>query len=159
MTASSEVNREVDDRDGQDALRSALHALVDAALDRRPLDRPWRPLERRQQQAFNQPLPQTPALPQTLVETLRDHGLLDPAFASHPRFFGWVLGSGRPEGKLGAVAAALTNVNAFGGAQISTVVERQVLDWTRAALELDAFSDGILVSGSSEANQIGRAHV
>lgn len=148
-TAASSGVSEPDD----EAWTAALHALVEGV---EAPSRPWRPLERRTQAEFDRPLPEAGCAPDELIRTLRQHGLLQSGFSHHEHFLGWVMGAGRREGRLGAVAAALTNVNAFGGAQAASVVEAQVLRWTAELLRLGA-RESVLVSGTSEANLLGLA--
>ena len=144
----------------REEFRRAAHNMIDLAFDHwEKLDKkpPWRPLERRTQAFFNSALPETPTSPDDLVQALRTQGLLNPSVHAHPKFFGWVIGSGHFEGLLGRLAETLTNTNAFGGAQVSTLVEKQVLSWTQEALSLPLHTNGVCLSGSSEANLLGLA--
>lgn len=144
-----------------EALRRAAHRLLDAAFDQlldvRRRGRPWRPIERRARAYFASPLPERPESPEQLADVLLSMGLLDPPGHAHPSFFGWAIGAGTLEGSLGALVAALTNVNAFGGAQVATLVEAQVLSWTAEALALPRHARGVLLSGTSEANLVALA--
>ena len=141
-------------------VRAALHRLLDRALDRRArIDRarPWRPLERSTQAALRTALPEEGTGPEALVDDLERLRLLDPPGHAHPRFFGWAIGAGTLEGAIGAVAAALTQTNAFGGAQVATAVDAAALRWTAELLGLPGHAAGVLTSGASEANLLALA--
>lgn len=94
--------------------------------------------------------------PESLQALLRQHGLLDPPGHASPRFFGWAIGGGSLEGAIGAMATAFTQTNAFGGAQVATVVEEQVARWTAELLGLDGWA-GVLTEGASSATLLGLA--
>ena len=50
---------------------------------------------------------------------------------THPRFFGWVHGSGLPSGLLAEIAAAGMNSNCGGRDHIANYVEQAVIEWSR----------------------------
>lgn len=75
----------------------------------------------------------------------------------HPRFWGWVIGTGTPLGVLAEMLAATMNNNAAGHHQSATFVELQVLDWLKEILGYPRDAGGVLVSGGSVANQVGLA--
>lgn len=144
----------------QEAIRSEAHRLLDNLLDRLFRvrgGRPWRPVERSLKVFFQESLEDEGATPKVVVDALLAKVLVHPPGHAHPRFFGWAIGSGTFEGSLGAIGSALFNVNAFGGAQVSTLVEAQVLRWTAQLLGLPAHGEGVVVSGSSEANLLALA--
>jgi aromatic-L-amino-acid decarboxylase len=68
---------------------------------------------------------------------------------THPRFFGWVHGSGNVAGVLGEMLAAFMNCNAGGRDHIAVYVERQVVDWCKEIFCFPDSSSGILTSGTS----------
>jgi glutamate/tyrosine decarboxylase-like PLP-dependent enzyme len=75
----------------------------------------------------------------------------------HPRFFGWVNGSGLPTGVLADFLAATMNSNVGAFDQGAVHVEEQVLAWLRALLAFPADADGVLTSGGSMANLLALA--
>ena len=68
---------------------------------------------------------------------------------THPRFFGWVHGSGNLHGALGEALAALMNCNVGGRDHIGTSLEKQVVGWFRDAFGFPRGSSGILTGGTS----------
>jgi glutamate/tyrosine decarboxylase-like PLP-dependent enzyme len=75
----------------------------------------------------------------------------------HPRFFGWVNGSGLPAGVFADFLASAMNSNVGGFDQSAVHVEEQVLGWLRGLFELPPAGDGVLTSGGSVANLLGLA--
>jgi aromatic-L-amino-acid/L-tryptophan decarboxylase len=73
---------------------------------------------------------------------------------THPRFWGWVHGSGNVAGVLGEMLAAFMNCNAGGRDHIATYIERQVIEWSKEIFEFPATASGILTSGTSMATLI-----
>jgi len=73
----------------------------------------------------------------------------------HPRFWGWVIGTGTPFGMLAEMLAAGMNPNLGGGNHVANYVEAQVLDWCKEMLGFPAGASGLLVSGGSMANLVG----
>ena len=73
----------------------------------------------------------------------------------HPRFFGWVHGSGTPDGMLAELVAAAMNSNVGGRDHGAIYVERQVVEWFRSVFGLPDSGGGLLVSGTSIANLVG----
>jgi glutamate/tyrosine decarboxylase-like PLP-dependent enzyme len=72
----------------------------------------------------------------------------------HPRFFGWVHGSGTPTGALAELLAATMNSNLGGRDHGAIYVEREVVGWFRDLFEFPAEASGVLVTGTSAANLI-----
>ncbi|MGH8426792.1 MAG: pyridoxal phosphate-dependent decarboxylase family protein [Gammaproteobacteria bacterium] len=75
----------------------------------------------------------------------------------HPRFWGWVIGTGTPLGVMAEMLAATMNNNAAGHRQSATFVEMQVLDWLKEIMGYPREAGGVLLSGGSVANQVGLA--
>jgi glutamate/tyrosine decarboxylase-like PLP-dependent enzyme len=73
----------------------------------------------------------------------------------HPRFWGWVIGTGTPLGMLADMLAAGMNPNVGGADHTANYVESQVLDWCKEMLAYPAEASGLLVSGGSMANLVG----
>jgi len=76
---------------------------------------------------------------------------------THPRFFGWVHGSGLASGILSEIVAATMNSNCGGRDHGAVYVERQVMDWCRRCFGFPEGSSGLLVSGTSQATIIAFA--
>ena len=76
-------------------------------------------------------------------------------FNKHPRFWGFVVGTGSPSGMLADMLASGLNVNMVGGPLASTMLEMQVTAWMKGLLGFPAEAGGILVSGGSMANLLG----
>ena len=77
---------------------------------------------------------------------------------SHPRFWGWVAGSGTVMGMYAEMLAASTDAVSGAFSYVSNnYVEMQVLDWFKALLGYPPTASGLLTSGCSASNLIGLA--
>ena len=77
---------------------------------------------------------------------------------SHPRFWGWVLGSGTPMGVIAEMLAAATDsVSGIYSFVSNNYVELQVLDWCKEMLGYPLDAGGLLTSGCSASNLIALA--
>jgi aromatic-L-amino-acid decarboxylase len=104
-------------------------------------------------------------------DTLPDHGqapeeiirrattlLMDQSlFPGHPKFWGYIVGSGTEIGTLADLLAAAVNPNVGGWdlAPMASEMERQVVSWTADWIGYPGTSDGLLVSGGAMANYVG----
>jgi aromatic-L-amino-acid decarboxylase len=70
----------------------------------------------------------------------------------HPRFWGWVIGSGTTTGMLGDMLASAMNTNSGGFEQSSAYVEEHVIGWFKELFGFPPESSGLLVSSGSAAN-------
>ena len=137
--------------------RALAHAALDDAVDylRDVRERPaWQPVPAEIKARFDEGLPQR-GMP--LEDVYREfvHAILPYATGNiHPRFWGWVHGSGTPSGALADFLAAVMNSNVGGRDHGAVYVERQVVRWFRDLYEWPAEADGLLVMGTSEANLI-----
>lgn len=138
-------------------LRRLAHSLLDASLDRMEsaLDgRVWTPLPKSMREELEVELPPTTPLARgELVARLR--ALLPYGVGNtHPRFFGWVHGSGCPGVVLPELVAAAINANCGGRDHAAIHVEQQVLRWSRTIMGFPADSGALLVSGTSMATLV-----
>jgi len=76
---------------------------------------------------------------------------------THPRFFGWVHGSGTAEGIVAAIYTAAMNANVGGREHAAVHVEREVLGWFKQLVGFPQSAQGILLSGTSMATMIALA--
>ena len=105
-------------------------------------------------ETFLSPLPLEPTPAEEVYEQFKRTILPFPHGNIHPRFWGWVVGTGTPFGMLADMLAAGINSNSGFGDHCVMQVERQVLEWLREALGFGG-DGGILTSGCSMANLAG----
>lgn len=136
--------------------RTQAHRMLDVAIDRMAScrdGRVWNPFPDDLKAAFRDPLPRAgrgPVRTQEMIEALLPYGVGN----THPRFFGWVHGSGTPANLIAEIAATAINANLGGRDHGAMYVERQVVDWCRGLFEFPAGSSGLIVSGTSLATVI-----
>lgn len=136
--------------------RSTAHEMLDNALDKMESARDgrvWNPLPEEMKESLQTDLPVTGVGLEALHRKLSD--LLPYGVGNtHPRFFGWVHGSGNPGNILAEITAAAMNANLGGRDHGAIYVEKQVLEWCRRMMRFPEGSSGIIVSGTSMATII-----
>ncbi len=141
-----------------DELRALGHRMVDDMLTylQTVRERPvWQPTPDRVKQYLKAPLPVEPEGAAEAYQDFVANVLPYPLGNIHPRFWGWVMGTGTPFGVLADMLASTMNPNLGGGDHVANHVERQVLDWCKEMLGFPHEASGILVSGGSMANFVG----
>lgn len=134
------------------------HRMLDEMLEylKTVSDRPvWQPIPEDVKQKFRRPLPVDPQKPEEIYKEFLDFILPYPLGNIHPRFWGWVAGTGTVTGMLAEMLAAGMNSNLAGADHIANYVEKQVIDWLIEMLGFPATASGLLTSGCSAANLIG----
>jgi aromatic-L-amino-acid decarboxylase len=107
--------------------------------------------------AYERPLPAEGRPLEAIYQDFKDHILPFGFGNTHPRFWGWVNGTGTTTGMLADMLASGMNGHVSFGDHAEIYVERQVLEWLRALLGLPPESTGLLVSSGSVANLTGLA--
>ena len=148
------------DPDDWNGMRTLGHRMVDEMMDYLATvrDRPaWQPVPSSVREALRRPVPRKPEGAERAYADFVEHVLPYPLGNIHPRFWGWVIGTGTPLGALAEMLGAVMNPNVGGGDHVAPYVEKQVLDWCKEMLGYPADASGILVSGGSMANLVGLA--
>ncbi|MDO6484529.1 pyridoxal phosphate-dependent decarboxylase family protein [Shimia thalassica] len=139
-----------------DAFRARAHDMLDAALEQMKSAEQgavWTPLPEDTKETYRTPLPREGKGGEAVAEQLAQ--LLPYGVGNtHPRFFGWVHGSGTPGNLMADIAAAALNANLGGRDHGAMYVEKQVLDWVRELFDFPEDSSGLVVSGTSVATVI-----
>jgi len=141
-------------------LRALGHRMVDDMMDylEGVRDRPvWRPMPAETRAALDEPTPRGPTDAAEVYRQFREHVLPYPNGNIHPRFWGWVMGTGTPLAMLADMLASGMNPHLAGYDQAPALVERQVIRWMAELLGFPAESSGLLVSGGTVANLLGLA--
>ena len=139
-------------------LKTLGHEMLDDMVDhlrdirKQPV---WQQIPNEVKLRFNKSVPIEPNDRETIYKEFKENILPYPLGNIHPRFWGWVVGSGTPFGILIEMLTATMNTNVAGGEQIANYVETQVIKWTKEMLGYDLNASGLLVSGASIANLIG----
>lgn len=133
-----------------EGLRSDLHRLLDRCVDqmRDAEDHPWQapPADLAKRYAIGTG---GDVVARVMDQVLPYHG-----GNTHPKFWGWVQGSGLPSDFVAGIAAAAMNTNGGGRNHGINEMERAVIDWTRRKMGFGAGASGILVAGTSQATVI-----
>ncbi|HRQ77213.1 MAG TPA: pyridoxal-dependent decarboxylase [Gemmatimonadaceae bacterium] len=75
----------------------------------------------------------------------------------HPRFWGWVMGTGTPQSAMADFLSSVVNPQMGGLDHAPVYVEQQVVKWFAELLRFPAAAGGILISGGTMANVLGLA--
>jgi glutamate/tyrosine decarboxylase-like PLP-dependent enzyme len=119
---------------------------------------PWKHAPEEVRERFRSPVPRAPQDPAEVYEEFLRFVLPYPVGNTHPRFWGWVHGTGTLHGALAEFLAAAMNPNTGGRDFHSSVyVERQVIGWLKELVGFPDSTSGILTTGCSAANLIGLA--
>lgn len=144
------------DPENWDDFRTRAHAMLDAAIDKMETasDGPvWTEVPQETKQDFLQPLPVSGRSAEevdTATRALFPYSVGN----THPRFWGWVHGSGTPSNLIAEMAAAAMNVNTGGRDHGAIYVERQIVAWMRELFEFPEDASGLITSGTSIATII-----
>ncbi|WP_396219340.1 pyridoxal phosphate-dependent decarboxylase family protein [Gemmatimonas sp.] len=138
--------------------RALAHRMVDESLDylRDVRDRPtWTPMPPPvRERLTSEPLPRSGvgdvAVYEEFLADIRPY----PNGNIHPRFWGWVMGTGTPQAAMEDFLASVMNPNVGGFEQSPVLVERQVIKWCAELMGFPDTAGGILVSGGTLANDL-----
>jgi len=136
-----------------DEYRAQAHKLLDACIDRleHARDLPWQPPSQDARDALMPPLPKAPKDTSQIIDTLVNDVMPYATGNTHPRFFGWVHGTGMASCLLAEMAASVMNSNCGGRNHGAIYVERCVLDWCKEIFDFPAGASGLLTVGTSQA--------
>lgn len=140
--------------------RALAHEMLDAALDglkthpKRPV---WTPVPAEVRAKLQRPVPVEPDGATPVCADIVRSILPYPTGNTHPRFFGWVHGSGTPIGIIADMVAAAMNANVGGREHVAIHVERQVIEWCRTLFGFPEGTSGLLLSGTSMATLVALA--
>ena len=147
------------DPDDWESMRKLGHKMLDDMVDymetvrERPV---WQHVPEHVKDHFTSPVPQQPQPPEKIYEEFVENILPYPMGNIHPRFWGWILGTGTVMGAFAEMLAASMNSNTGGCSNhVANHVEKQVIDWIKEMLEYPRSASGVLTSGCSAANIIG----
>ncbi|HZT14239.1 MAG TPA: pyridoxal-dependent decarboxylase [Candidatus Baltobacteraceae bacterium] len=140
-----------------ESFRAAAHRALDDAVDylRDVRERPaWQPVPQSVKAELAEPLPADGA-PFAAVYAQFARAILPYVTGNiHPRFWGWVHGSGTPGVAVAELLAATMNANVGGRDHAAVYVERQVIAWFRELFGLPGADGGVLLTGTSAANLV-----
>lgn len=159
MTTKKSSEETLDPEDWE-AFRGLAHRMVDRMLDsqrdvrKRPV---WTPVPADVEARFEEDRPMTGAGPEAAYADFLDLVLPYPTGNDHPRFWGWAGGTGSPLGMMADMLAAGMNSVPGPFNDGAARVERQVVDWMKAAMGMPAEASGVFTSGGSVANLIALA--
>jgi glutamate/tyrosine decarboxylase-like PLP-dependent enzyme len=149
------------DPEDWESMRALGHRMVDDMLDylKTVRERPvWQHASDQVKAHFERPVPLDPQPLEEIYTEFLENVLPYPLGNIHPRFWGWVCGTGTLSGALAELLAATMNPNTGGGDhQSANHVEKQVINWCKEMLGFPAAASGLLTSGCSAANLIGLA--
>jgi aromatic-L-amino-acid decarboxylase len=135
-----------------ESYRKLAHKALDEAIDyvKNVRTRPvWLAVPDSVKQRLQEPVP---LQGQGIEKTYQDFQELVLPYATgnvHPRFWGWVHGTGLATGIISEMLVAAMNSNCGGRDHGAVYVERCVIDWFRQILGYPETASGVLVSGTS----------
>jgi glutamate/tyrosine decarboxylase-like PLP-dependent enzyme len=144
-----------------DEYRTLAHRMLDESLDylRDVRDRPtWTPTPAAVKAAIHdEPLPRSgrgdAAAYDDFLRLVRPY----PNGNIHPRFWGWVMGTGTPQSAMADFLSSVINPQMGGLEHAPVYVEQQVVKWFAELMGYPASAGGILISGGTMANVLGLA--
>ena len=117
----------------------------------------WRPVPAEVRRRLSGAAPRDATPVAAVYEEFKRDVLPYPTGNIHPRFWGWVIGTGTPVAMLADMLASGMNPQVAEFDDTPAVVENQVIGWLVELLGLPPETHGLLVSGGSMANFVGLA--
>lgn len=135
-----------------DAFRTEALKLIDAGILRMRAagDYPWQPVPGEVRDGYR--IGQGVSAERVIDDVLPFHG-----GNPHPRFWGWVQGTGLATDILAGIAGAVVNANVGGRDHGAVYMERAVIDWARREMGMPAETSGVFVTGTSQATVLAFA--
>ncbi|WP_051076813.1 pyridoxal phosphate-dependent decarboxylase family protein [Henriciella marina] len=155
MTDESDAKGLLDPEDWT-AFRARAHETLDRALEkleRAGTGRVWTPVPESVDAQIKTALtgaPLSSANVDDALASLLPHGVGN----THPRFLGWVHGTGTPFGLLPAMMDAAMNANCGGRDHVGLRVERELTSWVSELFGFPDTASGLVVTGTSMATII-----
>jgi len=125
-----------------------------ASLAQRPA---WQPMPPDTRAHFTTGVPRHPEGAAAAYADFVQHVLPYANGNYHPRFWGWVQGTGTPLGMMADMLASGLNAHLAGFNQAPAEVEHQVLSWLTELMGMPSQSSGVLPGGGTMANILGLA--
>jgi glutamate/tyrosine decarboxylase-like PLP-dependent enzyme len=137
-----------------DAFRKEAHRMLEASIDQmeRAAERPWQPVPEDMQDRFE--IGASAESGGDLVSRIERDVLPYHGGNIHPRFWGWVQGTGLVSDLIAGMAGAAVNGNLGGRDHGANYMERAVISWTRRRMGMPEGASGVLVTGTSQATVI-----
>src|SRR3984893_3700686 len=143
------------DPDDWNEFRKLGHQMLDDICDHLYTlrDRPvWQAMPDEVKRILIQPLPVEGQGPEAVYQEFLQNVLPYPNGNIHPRFWGWVQGTGTPLAMLADMLAAAMNPHMAGFNQAPVLVEEQVIAWLAELMGMPKGTSGILTSGGTMAS-------
>src|SRR5215471_9743486 len=112
----------------------------------------WQPIPPGIREALSEPVPYQGQGADQVYEEFLHNVLPYPNGNLHPRYWGWVQGTGVPLAMLADMVASGMNAHLAGFNQAPVLVEKQVVEWLKELLGFPSSASGVLVSGGTMAN-------
>lgn len=158
MTDSPDINApSLLDPSDWGAFRDEAHRALDLALDHiqhRPAQPVWQELPNKAKR-LDDPLPQHGAPLGDLVDEVSESVMPYTLGNVHPRFWGWVHGSGTPGAVVSQMMIAAINANMGGRDHAPMYIERQVIAWMVELFGYPTGASGVITTGTSTATLLG----
>ena len=148
------------DPENWDELRTLGHRMLDDMFDHlaQVRDRPvWQPFPEAVKTRLAEPLPRSGRPAEAVYDQFLRDILPYPPGNTHPRFWGWVIGTGTPLAMLADMLASGMNPQSAGIQEAARYVEERVIAWLAEVMGFPRGSSGLLVSGGSMANLVALA--
>lgn len=154
-------NEETLDPQDWESMRELGHRMIDDMMDdlKELRNRPaWEHAPDVVRANFKSAPPLDPQSPDVIYDEYLKYIHSYPLGNYHPRWWGWVAGTGTVIGAFAELLATATNAPSGAFSYVSAnYVEGQVLSWFKALLGFPEESSGIITSGCSASNLIGLA--
>lgn len=143
-----------------DELRALGHRMLDdmfeylAQVRERPV---WQPFPDAVKERLAEALPHHGQPAEAVYEQFKRDVLPYPPGNIHPRFWGWVIGTGTPLAMLADMLAAGMNPQTAGIQDGGRYVEERVIAWLTELMGFPKTASGLLLSGGSMANLVALA--
>lgn len=133
-----------------EAFRAEARRMLEASIDQleQAAERPWQPVPDNLQARYE--IGQGGDLVSRIEQDVLPHH----GGNIHPRFWGWVQGTGLASDLIAGMAGAVINGNLGGRDHGAVRMERAVIDWTRKKMGMPEGASGVLVTGTSQATVI-----